>query len=136
MKVSLQRVRIPQSYTGALRFTTEPGFGQVQCVMAFSVNPGTNANIGDTSNNSKTFMIGFAGTSGSSVSPSNVMCMTGIATSTGLATIQCQRGTRNTDWAWGDSNRATRYRVITPTFGIDQSSFAFDMAVLVTVLIS
>lgn len=120
MKVHLQRYRIPRSFAGNLKFITDPGFGQVQCVLAYHVNTGTVLNTGDASSNSKCILIGHAGTSGSSVSPTTVMCSSGIAHSNNLASTQTQVGTRNADWASGDSNRATRYRFTGATFGRDE----------------
>jgi hypothetical protein len=120
MKVHLQRYRIPQSFAGNLRFLTDPGFGQVQCVLGFMVNPGTVLNTGDNSTNSKSITIGHAGTSGSSVSPTTVTCASGIAHSNNLASTQCQVGTRNADWITSDSNRGTRYRLTNFIFGTDE----------------
>lgn len=121
MKVHLQRYRIPQSFAGNLKFITDPGFGQVQCVLGYLVNTGTVLNTGDNSTNSKCIMIGHAGTSGSSAAPSTVMCSAGIAHSNNLASTQTQLGTRSADWAQFDSNRtAMRYRFTAATFGIDE----------------
>lgn len=120
MKVHLQRYRIPRTFAGNLKFITDPGFGRVQCVLGYHVNTGTVLNTGDVSTNSKCILIGHAGTSGSSTSPTTVMCSAGIAHSNNLANTQTQVGTRNADWASGDSNRSTRYRFTAATFGVDE----------------
>lgn len=120
MKVHLQRYRIPQSFAGNLKFITDPGFGRVQCVLGFHVNTGTVLNTGDVSTNSKCIFVGHAGTSGSSTSPTTVMCSAGIAHSNNLASTQTQVGTRNSDWASANSDRSTRYRFTGATFGDDE----------------
>lgn len=120
MKVHLQRYRIPQSFAGNLKFITDPGFGRVQCVLGFHVNTGTVLNTGDVSTNSKCIFVGHAGTSGSSTSPTTVMCSAGIAHSNNLASTQTQVGTRNSDWASGNSDRSNRYRFTSATFGVDE----------------
>lgn len=120
MKVHLQRYRIPQSFGGNLRFLTDPGFGPVQCVLAYHVNAGTTLNTGDTSTNSKGFLIGHAGTSGSSAAPTTLMCSSGIAHSNNLASTQTTLSTRNSDWFTQDSNRTTRARFTNIVFGTDE----------------
>jgi hypothetical protein len=120
MKVHLQRYRIPQTFAGNLRFLTDPGFGRVQCVLAYHVNNGTDLNVGDVSTNSKCILVGHAGTSGSSTAPTTIMVSAGIAHSNNLASTQTQVGTRNSDWASGDSNRATRYRFTGIVLGVDE----------------
>ena len=120
MKVHLQRYRIPQAFAGNLRFLTDPGFGRVQCVLAYHVNNGTVLNVGDVSTNSKCILVGHAGTSGSSTAPTTIMVSAGIAHSNNLASTQTQVGTRNSDWASGNSDRSTRYRFTSIVLGVDE----------------
>lgn len=120
MKVHLQRYRIPQTFGGALRFLTDPGFGPVQCVLGFHVNTGTVLDTGDASTNSKGILIGHAGTSGSSAAPTTVMCSSGIAHSNNLASTQTTLSTRNSDWLTQDSNRTTRVRFTNIVLGTDE----------------